>query len=121
MISVESVLREGSFMDLKEISDKDLAALLELFRTLATTRSNRVALDLSAIIERESLSRRQSTPIEDYTDNELVRIIEDLTSFVDDGRAKGMPDDHPGARFILENLTALISEAKRRDLIKEPQ
>jgi hypothetical protein len=108
-------------MGLEQISDNDLAGLLQLFQTLAAGGKNRVAFDLYIIIEREGTRRHQSTLIAEYEDNQLVEAVNALTAFVDDMRAKGVPDSQPGLYFVLENLTTLIEEAERRDLIKPIQ
>ncbi len=108
-------------MDLTEISDNDLSGLLQLFHALAAGGKNRAAHDLYIIIEREGARRHKSTPIADYQDNELVEIVQALTSFVDDMRAKGASDNQPGLYFVSESLTVLIEEAERRGLIKPVQ
>ena len=107
-------------MNLKDLTDKDLALLLNVFRTLAEG-NNRVAIDIGAIVEAEGLSRRRPTDIADYTDADLVRTIEDLKSFVEHNRAAGVSDNCPYMQFVLENMTVLIDEAEKRDLIKLPQ
>ena len=108
-------------MDLDQISDNDLADLLALFHSLAAGGRNRPAFDLYNIIEREGTRRHKSTLISDYQDDQLAETITALTAFVDDMRARGAPDDHPGLYFVLENLTTLIGEAERRGLIKPVQ
>jgi hypothetical protein len=101
-------------MDLKELSDEDLSAFLEVFRALAMQKKNKVAMDLFAIVEREMLSRHESTPIAEYRDDELVAMIEILKAAVDSARANGARDDVPLMQFLLENLTVLIGEAEKR-------
>jgi hypothetical protein len=81
-------------MDLEQISDNDLAGLLQLFAALAAGGKNRVAHDLFTIVEREGARRHKSTKIAEYQDNEIVETVTVLTSFVDDMRAKGAPDNH---------------------------
>ncbi|MBM2804490.1 MAG: hypothetical protein HW419_2383 [Deltaproteobacteria bacterium] len=114
-------LEKGAIVDLEQISDNDLAGLLQLFHALAAGGKNRVAHDLYIIIEREGTRRHQSTPIAEYEDNQVVEAVNALTSFVDDMRAKGATDDHPGLHFILESVTVLIGEAERRGLVKPLQ
>jgi hypothetical protein len=108
-------------MDLKEIADNDLAALLEFFRAAATQGSNHFFLDLFCIVERESLSRHASTAIADYQDKDLADAIQRLTALVDEQRANGMQDDYPAMHFVLLNLTVAIEEAERRGIVKPIQ
>jgi len=108
-------------MDLKEIADQDLGALLQFFRTTAMQGSNTFMLDLFYIVERESLSRHKTKPIRDYQDKDLVEAIKQLKALVDEQRAAGVPDDYPGLHFVLLNLTVAIEEAERRGLIKPVQ
>jgi len=111
---------EGN-MDLKDIADSDLGALLEFFRAAAMQGSSKFMVDLFYIVERESLSRHKTTPIRDYQDKDLVEAIERLKALVDEQRAAGVPDDYPGLHFVLLNLTVAIEEAERRGLIKPVQ
>lgn len=108
-------------MDLKEIADNDLGALLEFFRTTAIQASNRFMLDLFYIVERESLSRHETTPIADYQDRDLIDAIERLRMLVDQHRAAGVQDDYPTVHFMLLNLTVAIEEAERRGIVKPIQ
>lgn len=106
-------------MDLKALTDRDLAGLLELFRTLAP--KNRVAVDLFAIVETEMLSRHEPTSISEYPDDQLSNATAELASLVDHSRANGIPDDYPSMRFLLLNLTALVDEMERRGMVNEVQ
>jgi len=106
--------------DLTALTDSDLALLLEAFRALASQK-NRVALDLFAIVEKEMLTRYQSTKIADYTDDDLANTVTALASAVDTSRANGIDDDYPTMRFLLLNLTVFIDEMERRGTVKEIQ
>jgi hypothetical protein len=107
-------------MEIKEMKGDDLAALLEAMRALALTK-NRVALDLLVIVEREMLSRHESTPIADYADEDLSTATACLCCAVDTIRASGVEDDYPASRFLLLNLTALLDELEKRGLVHEVQ
>ena len=101
-------------MDLGEIAESDLAALLEFFR-LSANGGNRLFLDLFTIIEREMLSRYETTALADYPDQTLMDALARLATLIDEQRAAGMKDDYPALRFLLLNVTAIVTEWERRE------
>ena len=107
-------------MKLADLTDDDLAALLEGFRAVALT-GNRAAMELFSIVEREMLTRRQSTEIAHYTDDELAGALVMLTRAVDASRAGGVPDDYPAVQFLLVTITDLAGEVESRGLIRPIQ
>lgn len=123
MISVESVKRGGvTVLNLltDEITDDDLAALMEAFRALGMT-GNRIGLDLFCICERELLKRHQGALVADYSDHDLAGAMVMLTRCVDTSRAAGIPDDHPAVQFCLLAITGLAGEVESRGLVHRLQ
>ena len=100
-------------MNIQDITDHDLAALLEFCRYSASG-SNRVFLDLFCIIEKESLRRHHSTEIHNYQDAHLIDAIERLANLVDSQRSAGVSNDYPALLFVRETLSAIVTETERR-------
>ena len=100
-------------MDLSDVSEPDLAALLEGMRALAMTK-NKPALDLFCIVEREFIARYQSTEIAAYTDRDLHNAAAALCVCVEEGRKRGLSDDYPTLRFMLLAVNAFVDELERR-------
>jgi hypothetical protein len=100
-------------MNIQDIPDHDLGALLEFCRYSASN-GNRVFLDLFYIIEKESLRRHRSTEIQNYQGAHLIDAVERLASLVDSQREAGVPNDYPALLFIRETLSAIITEGERR-------
>jgi len=101
-------------MDLSEVSEPDLAALLEGMRALAMTK-NRAALDLFCIVEREFLVRHQPTEVANYSDQDLHNATAALCICINEGRKRGLSDDYPTIRFMLLAVTAFVGELERRE------
>jgi hypothetical protein len=104
----------------EQISDDDLAVLLEGFRTLAQA-GNRVGRDLFCIVEREALRRHKEPMVAEYSDADLAGALAMLTAGVDASRAAGVPDSHPAVEFLLMAITSLAGEVKDRGLIQPLQ
>lgn len=107
-------------MDLEQITDDDLGALLEGFRAVAQ-QGNRLALDLFCIAEGEMLKRHQPTQIAHYSDAELAGALAMLTRAVDACRAGGVTDNYPAVQFLLVTITDLAGEVESRGLIQQVQ
>jgi hypothetical protein len=100
-------------MDLSDVSEPDLAVLLQGMRALAMTK-NKPALDLFCIVEREFLARHPSTEIGNYSDTDLHNAAAALCVAIDEGRKRGLSDDYPTLRFMLLAVTAFAGELERR-------
>ena len=100
-------------MDLSDVSEPDLALLLEGMRALAMTK-NKPALDLFCIVEREFIARHSSTEIWNYSDNDLHNAAGALSICIDEGRKRGLSDDYPTMRFLLLAMNAFVDELERR-------
>jgi hypothetical protein len=107
-------------LDLTEISSTDLKALHEALREVALI-PNRAALDILAVLEKEMLRRHEPSNISDYSDDEINQALAVLVTVIDETRSRGIDDGHAAVKFCLLNVTALVDELEKRNLIHELQ
>ena len=94
-----------------ELSDDDLAKLLETFRLLAE-EGNRFFFDCYIAIERESLRRVKTKEMSEYTEDDLGGAIVALTHILKE--TENIPDEG-GERKTLKTLrNVACAEVQRR-------